>query len=78
MDIAVIDSRRYGKQMRHYILKTEIAPCHGLPLGMYLGLDSNGREAILGNPSPEKFREVRREDFVSESMSAYLEKGGLT
>ena len=72
MNIAVIDARRHGKQQKFYILKTGASSDGVLPTGMFLGVDSEGREAILGNPSDAKWREIKREDFVSESIKRRL------
>ncbi len=72
MHIALVDARRYGKQQRFYILKTGASENGVLPDGMFLGVDSEGGEAILGEPSPMKWIEVKREDFISESVVAFL------
>lgn len=44
MDIAIVDCRRYGKQRRYYVLKSE------------------------------GWKEVKRGDFVSESIAVFLER----
>lgn len=67
MDIEIIDCRR--KQKRYYVLKSGFKSCGSLPDGMYLGFDDRGREAILGDPSDIKWKEVKQEDFVSKSRS---------
>ncbi len=57
MTAIVIDRR--GKKKRTYILRPGYAAKTLLPEGMYLGQDFNGNEAILGEPSPEIWREQK-------------------
>lgn len=60
MAVAVIDARRYGKQKRYYILKSGVSDNNLLPVGMVYNKEEGG---ITGDPSPEYYREVKREDF---------------
>ena len=55
MHVEVIDRRR-GKA-RQFFLKAGTNDNKFLPEGMYLGLDSEGKEAILGEPSPIMYEE---------------------
>ena len=53
----IIEDRR-KKKHRTYILKEGFVAKTILPDGMYVGLDPSGNEAILGEPSPEIWREI--------------------
>ena len=53
MHIAIIDRR--GKR-KYYVLRDKASDDLIPPAGMYLGKDREGREAILGEPSPLIYR----------------------
>lgn len=59
MSRAIIDCRRHGKQRRFYVTREHTSDGNVPPTGMYLGVDGEGREAILGEPSSSLYKEVK-------------------